>query len=74
MQGFVFNHCEETHTCFTTIYACVKSKLGQSEPAPTSAAWKMDDGKWVGNKLPLGSSSLANHGGHLGYFFLISFY
>jgi hypothetical protein len=30
-----------------------------SEPAPTSALWRMD-GKWSGNSFLLGSSSLAN--------------
>jgi hypothetical protein len=33
---------------------------GDSEPAPTSAPWRMD-GKWSGNSFLLGSSSLANH-------------
>jgi hypothetical protein len=28
------------------------------------------DGKWSGNSFPLGSSSLANHGGYLSCFFL----
>jgi hypothetical protein len=35
---------------------------GHSEPAPTSAPWRMD-GKWSGNSFLLGSSSLANDGG-----------
>jgi hypothetical protein len=40
---------------------------GHSEPAPTSAPWRMD-GKWSGNSFLLGSSSLANHGGYLSCF------
>ncbi len=43
--------------------------LGQSEPAPTSTPWRMND-KWSGNNFLLGSSSLANHGGYLSCFFL----
>jgi hypothetical protein len=35
---------------------------GHSEPAPTSAPWKMN-GQLSGNSFLLGSSSLANHGG-----------
>jgi hypothetical protein len=35
---------------------------GQSEPAPTSAPWRMD-GKWSGNSFLLDSNPLANHGG-----------
>jgi hypothetical protein len=41
---------------------------GHSEPAPSSAPWRMD-GKWSGNSFLLGSSSLANYGGYLSYFF-----
>jgi hypothetical protein len=37
---------------------------GHSEPAHTSAPWRMN-GKWSGNNFLLGSSSLANHGGYL---------
>jgi hypothetical protein len=33
-----------------------------SEPAPTSAPWRMDD-KWSENNFLLHFSSLANHGG-----------
>ncbi len=36
--------------------------LGHNELAPTNAPWKMD-GKWLGKKLILGSSTLTNHGG-----------
>jgi hypothetical protein len=37
--------------------------LGHSELASTTTApWRMD-GKWSGNNFPLGSSSLAKHGG-----------
>jgi hypothetical protein len=35
---------------------------GHSEPAPTSAAWRMD-GKWSSNSFLLCSSSLLNYGG-----------
>jgi hypothetical protein len=40
----------------------VTRKGGHSEPAPTSAPWRMND-KWSGNSFLLSSSSLANHGG-----------
>jgi hypothetical protein len=40
----------------------------RSEPAPTSAPWRMND-KWPGNNFLLGSSSVPNHGGELSYFF-----
>jgi len=43
-------------------------KSGHSEPAPTSAPWKMN-GKWSGNNFLLGSSSLANYRGYLNCFF-----
>jgi hypothetical protein len=35
---------------------------GHSEPAPTSAPWRMN-GKWSGDSFLLAFSSLANHGG-----------
>jgi len=35
---------------------------GHSEPAPTSAPWRMN-GKWSGNSFLLSSSSLSKHGG-----------
>jgi hypothetical protein len=40
----------------------ILQQVGQSEPAPTSAPWRMDD-KWSGNNFLLDSSSLVNHGG-----------
>jgi hypothetical protein len=51
-----------------TLPSCVQqsvktsSVLGDSEPAPTNALWKMN-GKRSQNNFMLGSSSLANHGG-----------
>jgi hypothetical protein len=46
---------------------------GHSEPAPTSATWRMD-GKWSGNRFLLGASSLAIHGGKLSCFVLLHTY
>jgi hypothetical protein len=37
------------------------SKRNHSEPAPTSAPWRMND-KWSGNNFLLSFSSLINHG------------
>jgi hypothetical protein len=51
------------------------TKLGQSEPAPTSTPWRMMDGKWWGNNFLLGSRSLlVNHGGYLSCIFLLTTY
>jgi hypothetical protein len=43
-------------------------QIGHSEPAPTSAPWRMDD-KWWGNSFLSSSSSLANSEGWLSCFF-----
>jgi hypothetical protein len=40
---------------------------GHSEPAPTSALWRMDD-KWSQNSFSVGFQFLANHGGQLFYY------
>jgi hypothetical protein len=41
---------------------------GHSEPAPTSALWRMN-AKWSENNFLLGCSSLTNYGGSLSYLF-----
>jgi hypothetical protein len=42
-----------------------QDRQDHSEPAPT----RRMNGKWSGNSFLLGSSSLANHGGQLSWFF-----
>jgi hypothetical protein len=45
----------------TSVFIGDITSKGRSEPAPTSAPWRMD-GEWSGNSFLFGSSSLANHG------------